>query len=323
MFSSHRFAVLIGFAFTSLCQAESSSTEDAPESMAALGDSISAGALALWNRADAHNPFVTGLALGDAMMFVSTNNYREAEYTEYSWAMGYAKGVDSHYNFLNQERKKQGLKGKVTGYLAALSGDTSGQMVQRQIPELTRWSRRVLHQDAPDYVTMLIGANNICTKTVEEMGNASDYYQDVAFAVDEILEHSPRSKIMISSLPDIEKLRGVAAKAKLTGKPGLKTCEDLWKTIQLCPTLTLESNPEKRKIVSHRVHEFNEVLRHIQKTRAEQYGDRVRLSENITQLSFTPDDLAIDCFHPNRMGQGRWARETWRNSWWSPTAVRQ
>jgi hypothetical protein len=142
----------------------------------------------------------------------------------------------------------------------------------------------------------------------------STYYSNVVRVVDEVLTKSPNSKMLVGSIPNIESLRAVARNAKL--HVGL-SCEKLWKTIKLCPTLTTEDNPQERAIIAQRVIEYNQALRDIVQTRRDIFGDRIRYAKKTYEVAFTKDHLSVDCFHPNPEGQALLADVTFESSWWA------
>jgi lysophospholipase L1-like esterase len=287
--------------------------EELPRSIGALGDSMTAGALANYRRAEANLPWNQVGVILQVLNYGLTRKMAAVEARRMSWSTGWRgeRPVMSHAARLRYLSALEGVS--FEAYNASLSGAESDDVRSEQLQELSQWSRTQLKQEYPDYVTLLVGANDICADQPQDMKNASHFHSNVEAIVDSVLARSPRSKVLISALPDIEKLRNVAKNASTLGG----RCEGLWKTIQLCPTLTTLNDPTARKQVADRVREFNEVLSDVTSRGQERHGDRVRFAKDIHSIPFSPNDLALDCFHPSDVGQNKLADETWKHTWWS------
>lgn len=289
-----------------------------PLSMGALGDSITAGAMANYRRKDAVQTLP--LFLAQALAAFAKNDFTPFERRDYSWSTGHfglPVEVKSHARRL-KELLPFGTNFKVKN--AAVSGAESLDVLQDQWPKLRQWSHDKLGRSAPEYVTLLIGANNVCRDLVEDMTPTEVFMSHVGGVMDEILATSPDTHIMVSALPAIETLRDVASDSKLLGFAPAETCRDFWELANVCFTLTREEDPARRAMVAERVRDYNLALRHYAETRRAQYGDRVRVSWNVYEGRFTDNDISVDCFHPNPEGQNKIADYTWTNSWWSASA---
>lgn len=297
----------------SLLTISSAFAQDLPRSMGALGDSITAGAVANYRRDQVG--LIAPVILTQLIASIAAGNFRAVEARGYSWSSGrnIFKPVLSHAHRLNALRKGQD---RLKVYNAAVSGAISSGVSDEQVGKLQQWSRDHLDAEFPDYVTVLIGANDICQDSVEKMTPTSDYANRMAYVVDTILEKSPDSKVLLSALPRIHRLREVAHDAKHLGIAPMRTCGEFWKTVNLCHTLTQENDPVKVQMVADRVREYNEVLADLAASRSELHGDRVHYAGAVFEKDFTADDLSIDCFHPGPSGQSKLADLTWQASWW-------
>jgi lysophospholipase L1-like esterase len=296
--------------------------------MGALGDSMTAAAIANLRRQDAVWPwfqaYFAGQGLAFGGLFAAAGIDRAMTVVDRRH-LSWATGIDPQDRVLSHGGRLDYLSGgKIRLENFAISGAHAGpregdntNMIEVQMPRLLEWSRENLGQAAPDYVVVLIGANDVCEHSVEEMTPVNVYQQRVSDAVDTLLERSPNTRILLSSLPNIETLRGVAKDARLM-PPYFNKCEDLWKTAyKRCSTLTLETDPYQRARVAQRVTDFNGVLRDLAETRAAKYGDRIRYAPKTFDVVFDPNVLAVDCFHPNDIGQDMIAAATWESSWWA------
>jgi lysophospholipase L1-like esterase len=287
--------------------------ERMPASMGALGDSMSAGALAMFRRQDFVLPWTEFLVAMRAILVGVSGKLDSIESRKLSWAAGYDpyRRVESHSYRLTQI---QHLKKQIPTYNAAVTGDESQHVINGQLGRLNEWSKKNVNKEYPDYVTLMIGPNDACADSTAHMVDTNTYYSNVSRAVDEILAKSPDSKIMVGSIPNIDMLRGVAKDERLYW--GVK-CEALWKTVKLCPTLTTLSDPYERSIVATRIADYNNALEDIVESRRAAYGDRIRYASKTYDAKFTADQLSVDCFHPNKHGQAFLADLTWSDSWWT------
>jgi lysophospholipase L1-like esterase len=297
----------------SLARSDSIVAERMPASMGALGDSMTAGALAMFRRQDFVLPWVDLMVVLRALTYGATNEIRTVESRKLSWAAGYdsQRRVESHSYRLTQ---LQNLKKQIPSYNAAISGSGSRKVLDQQLDTLSDWSRKTLGKAYPDYVTLMIGPNDICAESAAEMLDTNSYHSNLSRIVDDILVRGSDSKIVVSAVPNVEALRSVAKNSRVYW--GV-SCEKVWQAVNICPTLTMEDDPVQRAIVASRVSDYNNALREIIRTRRADFGDRIRLAEQSYDIAFSPDDLSVDCFHPNADGQALLAETTWDVSWWA------
>lgn len=285
-----------------------------PETMAASGDSITAGALAGFKRSDAHNPILIAkfLYILGKIGYMGSLNALEAR--QRSWATGEGSKVRTHARRLMELNQSEGQKLKV--YNAAVSGATSYN-IKEQIDSILNWSHKSLGQGAPDYVLLAIGANDACQDINDEMTSSRAYSNNIRNAVYRILEANSNSRILISGIPNLEHLRNVAENSWL-GLPPLSKCKDMWALHKFCNNVLLEKDPAKREEVTLRLLEYHKEIEQIRNEANANFGnDRVRFSQEVFNYKFSDDDISLDCFHPNSDGQQIISDLTWKNSWWS------
>lgn len=287
-----------------------------PHSMASMGDSITAGMFANFRRQDFIFPWTRLYLIGELIFSSLGKNLDLKERRQLSWATGLdSRGrVQSHALRLEKLWDRRGSD--VAIYNAAVSGADS-EALESQYLRLRKWSEQTLQQAAPDYVTLLLGPNDICAKNVNEMTDVGTYQARVQNIVHALVASEGKTRVLVSTLPDVETLRKIALKARLSGIGLLGRCENLWKLAKTCPTLTLTNDPEDRARVAERVLAYNEALRQIVENEGKIFGDRVRLAPQTYDIKFTANDLSIDCFHPNPKGQQKISDATWAASWWA------
>ncbi len=289
-------------------------SEPLPESMGVLGDSMSAGAMAGYRR-QKRLPFADEIELLKDIWYAVKNRTKGAfDRRDLTWATGNNTEslVNSHYRRLLSMPKLS--SSNVEAFNAAVSGEDSQQVLDFQLGELKQWTRMNFKQSFPDYVALFIGANDLCAKSVPEIRPIGSYYKNMTQIVDTILEQSPKTKLLVNSLPNAARLRAVSAGQKTLG--GMK-CESLRKVLQLCPTLTTLAVGETEKYVNQLLKDYNVLLESVVNSRRKIYGDRIRYVSNVYEIDFQANDLALDCFHPNDVGQNKLADTTWSSTWWA------
>ncbi|MEV0618823.1 GDSL-type esterase/lipase family protein [Nonomuraea sp. NPDC050404] len=247
-----------------------------PEVMAALGDSISTG-------------------FNACGWYVSC--------TARSWSTGDSGQVSSHYARLTElsgTLQKHNLNFAVPG---ATSADLLGQM------------RKAVAGRA-DYVTILIGALDACTRTEEAMTPVATYRRRLDAALAELRGGVPGARVFFASIPDVRRLWQV-------GK-GNALARTFWSAGRICqsllaePTSTRNADVQRRARVRARVVAYNRAAA----AACAAYGPRCRTDQGaVFSYPFTLDHVSKwDYFHPNTAGQRVLAERTYDNgfTWLDP-----
>ncbi len=289
--------------------------EATPGSMAAMGDSITAGALAGFTRTDGHNPAI----IGKFFYYLGKIGYKGSlnaiAVPERSWSTGMGNRVRSHARRLNEMANLEGYNLGI--YNAAVSGTNSNNLME-QTNAVINWSSKYMSTKGPDYVTIAMGANDACTQKNEWMTPASTYGNNLRNAVFKILDTNRNSKVMISGIPNLLHLKAVAKDSLLMGVPPLTRCQQMWETVQFCNNVLVEKDPAKVAEVGVRLKEYLEEIKDVTAEANERFGaDRVRNALNVYDYKFTDGDISVDCFHPNWKGQNILSNETWKRTWWA------
>ncbi len=280
-----------------------------PGSMAALGDSMSAGVLAPFSRESAWSPLHHIGLLLNTLEFLVTSNRESFAFRQYSWSTGL--DINSHASRL----RKLNLNMKV-GNFSKPSVDSDD--LPNQIEDMMAWSMQKTGKAIPDYVTILIGHNDLCADNMALVLSAAEYAKKIRKSIGTILRKSRGNElILVMPLSRIDKIVELSAKARLFPVPNMSSCEEMWKVAPLCPTLTQTHSKEERRAISERLLEFNQVLENEVRHARSVYGDRIRFAKKISRLEPLPELLAIDCFHPNIKTQKILADDSWSYTWWS------
>ena len=296
-----------------LLQSQDETKIEVPKSMAVLGDSISAAALAIFNRTDGLNPLLLGKFLDIILRLSIKRSVKGIEYKQYSWATGWRESVDSHLYRLNDLSDRL-----IKNINAAVSGSTSFGL-KSQVDNVLMWSQKKLKTKAPDYVAIEIGANDLCLHGKESMTNPSDYSDNIRLSIERILEKNPRAKILLVGIPDVFHLKKVAEDSFLSLIPGLNRCSDMWSFHGFCRNvLEADNSSREYKEAQVRYGQYLHELENVQEDINGVWGhDTVRVASQLSTFEFKNTDISFDCFHPNKRGQKMISEVTWQETWWA------
>ncbi|HEU0236696.1 MAG TPA: PKD domain-containing protein [Candidatus Limnocylindrales bacterium] len=248
-----------------------------PDTMAAVGDSISQAASS------------DGSLGGDA--------------PQNSWSTGTSSTVNSHY-----------LRLLALG--APISGANHNFSVSgAKAAGLATQMQNVVNLK-PDYLTVQIGGNDLCTDNVSTMTDVSVFGGQVQAALAAVTNGSPNTFIYVTSIPDAYQLWNLFKNdfwARFIWSVG-GICQSLLAN----PTSTQQADVQRRLEVRQRNIDFNTAL-----ANACALTPRCRWDGNaVFNTVLTRNDVAGDYFHPSLSGQARLASGTWDAgyTWGTPTA---
>jgi lysophospholipase L1-like esterase len=137
-----------------------------PSSMAALGDSITAG-------------------FGSCFALIACERH--------SWSTGSDSSVDSHYRRIRD--RNAAIKGRAYNYSepGADAGDLASQAKAAVASKV-------------QYVTVLIGANDACAPTVQGMTSAAAFRERVDAGLARLKKGLPKARVLVVSIPDLYRL---------------------------------------------------------------------------------------------------------------------
>ena len=138
----------------------------APTSMAAIGDSITAG-------------------FGSCFSLVACQRR--------SWSTGSDAAVDSHYRRIRAGNPK--IRGQAHNF--AEPGARAGDLADQARAAVT---------GKPAYVTVLIGANDACAGRVQAMTAPADFRKRVDTALRTVKKGVPKARVLVVSIPDLYRL---------------------------------------------------------------------------------------------------------------------
>jgi lysophospholipase L1-like esterase len=234
-------------------------------------------------------------ALGDSITRAFAACDRGGDCVESSWATGTDRDVDSHRLRLDLGDGSSNV---------AVSGARVADLAS-QVDAAVRVR--------PDYLTVLIGANDACAPTEAAMTPVDDYTRAFDGAMATLVRELPDVRILVLSVPDLARLWEVG-----------KDRDDVrrvWQTRGICqtmladPTDTSAGAQARRDRVRQRVQAYNAAMaaacsRHAAQCRHDRgavFGHR-----------FTLDDVStLDFWHPSARGQATLAEVAWKAGYWS------
>jgi lysophospholipase L1-like esterase len=210
-----------------------------------------------------------------------------------SWSSGTRSSVQSHYLRILDAEPEISSRNFNVAVSGARMRDLDAQLA-------------TVNDLADAYITILIGANDLCTATVGTMTTVEALRSEFEKAMAIVSAGSPRARIFVVSIPNVYRLWVILkddALARLT-----------WRTFGICQSLledprsTDAEDVARRRAVRQRSIDFNaaleEVCAHYIHCR---FDERAVFDE-----PFTREDVSErDYFHPSLQGQQRLAQVTW------------
>lgn len=212
-----------------------------------------------------------------------------------SWATGYAsaKTVDSQYLRLLVVDPK--IKGH--GYNDAVVGARVGGL-GAQVAEAVKQKAQ--------YVVILMGANDACTRTIPEMTPVATFSRTFAGDLATLMKGLPKgAHVFVSSIPNLFQLWSIFHADR--------TAEQRW-ALGICQSmLSPADTPADRLLVLNRERSYNAALA----SSCGKYPSCRWDGLAVFDYKFTRSEVnALDYYHPDVQGQNRMAAITWAKSWW-------
>jgi lysophospholipase L1-like esterase len=239
-----------------------------PDSMAALGDSIT-------------RAYDVCCSYGD--------------HPGQSWSTGYTSydGIASHYERI--KRVNPAIAGHA--YNDAVTGAKMAAAPAQAAQAVNQHAR---------YVTILLGANDLCTSSPDTMTPTATFQAEFQQAMVTLMQQDPQPYVFVSSIPNIYQLWQVLHTNSLA--------RWVWSNFHICQSmLGATRTEEQRQQVVTREQAFNRIL-------AAGCGAYARCRwDNLAvyNYQFSGSQVStLDYFHPGLSGQASLARVTWAASWW-------
>lgn len=225
-------------------------------------------------------------ALGDSIS-TGFNAQRFGDNREYSWSTGTAAGLKSH---LRRIEETQGLP--VASYNEAIVGSVAA--------DLDRQALRLLRHK-PNYVTITIGANDVCHWNEDYENQRQAFASNLRRAFERLVKANDEITIVVAAIPNLLNLWEISQSQPY--------CYDVWEKFSICqPLLGREVTAEKRKAFHARWEHANETIRDV----AAAYPNHVRFHPALATVRFQWSHVSPkDCFHPSIAGQNLLSDISW------------
>jgi lysophospholipase L1-like esterase len=213
-----------------------------------------------------------------------------------SWSTGYTSydGISSHY-----ERLKLANPAIVGHeYNDAVSGAKMSAAPTQAATAVSQGAR---------YVTILLGANDLCTSSPATMTSTDTFRSQFQSAMSTLMGQDRKPYVFVSSIPDIYRLWQTLHTSWLA--------RTVWSTAHICQSMlgATRTDAERQQVVD-RERAFNRVLADTCAAYARCRWD----GGAVYNYTFSTSQVStLDYFHPSLSGQAALARVTWAASWWA------
>jgi hypothetical protein len=158
-------------------------------------------------------------------------------------------------------------------------------------------------------VTILLGANDLCTSSPSTMTSPEDFRAHFSQAMATLMAQERDPYVFVSSIPNLYQLWQVLHTNSLA--------RWAWANFHICQSMLAATNTDtQRQLVVAREVAFNQILADVcgQYSRCRWDGGAVY------DYRFSASQVSsLDFFHPSLSGQAALARVTWTASWWPST----
>jgi lysophospholipase L1-like esterase len=238
-------------------------------------------------------------ALGDSITRAYDVCCSYRDHPGQSWSTGgtWYDGISSHYERI--KRRNSAITGRaynnaVTGAKMSAAANQASAAAAQQVA----------------YVTVLLGANDLCTSSPSTMTSTDTFKSQFSRAMAILKQQLPSARIFVSSIPDIYQLWKVLHTNRVV--------RAVWATAHICPSMlgASRTEAERQQVVARQV-AFNQILADT----CHQYGANCRWDGGaVYNYKFSASQVSVlDFFHPDLDGQAALARVSWAASWWSTT----
>jgi lysophospholipase L1-like esterase len=213
-----------------------------------------------------------------------------------SWSTGSTSydGIASHYERIRQ--LNPAIAGR--GYNNAVSGAKMAAAPTQAAQAVSQGAR---------YVTILMGANDLCTSSPATMTSPETFRAQFSQAMTTLLAQTQDRYVFVSSIPNIYQLWQVLHTNSLA--------RWVWATAKICQSMLGATRTEaERQLVVDREKALNQILAQVCATYPRCRWD----GGAVYNYQFSASQVSsLDFFHPSLSGQAALARITWGASWWA------
>lgn len=236
-------------------------------------------------------------ALGDSITQAAMTCSSLTSCPANSWATGSSTTVNSHFLRL----RALGATG-LAAFNFAKAGATSFAL---------KGQADAAAVQSVQYVTIEIGANDACTRTVGAMTPTATFKANVTAALTALAASPGSPEIFVASIPSLQRLyelNRTSLSARLAWTL-LQTCQSMLAN----PSSTAAADVQRRAAVQQRVNEYNAALSEACAATVKCRFDGM----TVAGYAFARSDVSTrDYFHPSLSGQATLSSITWPKTQW-------
>lgn len=212
---------------------------------------------------------------------------------QYSWSTGYSTAVNSQY------RRILAANSAISGHVYN-DAKTGAKMVDLA-GQLTSAAGQGV-----EYVTILMGANDLCTSSASTMTSTATFTSQFDSALSVYFTARPTSHVFVSSIPNLYQLWSL-----------LHTnfsAQSTWNLFGICKSMLSASNTstDRQKVVTQEAADNNALA-----TVCAKYANCRWDGYATFNTAFTTKDVStVDYFHPSITGQNTLASVSWKAGYW-------
>lgn len=213
-----------------------------------------------------------------------------------SWSTGGDPNVGSHYDRVLTAFASIGGHAFNDAKTGAKMADLDGQVKAAAAQKV-------------QYLTILMGANDLCTKTAALMTPTAVFEAQFAQALADFFAADPSAHVFVSSIPNIFQLWNTLRTNFLA--------QATWALVGICQSMLAMTNTDadRQKVVAQEQAD-NAVLAKV----CQRYANCRWDGGAVYGVQFSGADVStFDYFHPSLAGQKRLAAVTWAASYWPAT----
>lgn len=214
-----------------------------------------------------------------------------------SWSTGSNTAVGSHFTR---------LRASVSPALTAVNYSATSAASSA----LPGQAQRAVSAGA-QYVTIGIGANDACTRTVGAMTPTATFRANVTAAASALAASPSAPEIFVISIPNLTRMYELNRSST--------SARIAWGLLRVCqsmlanPTSSNPADVQRRAAVQQRVNEYNQVLAEVCASTAKCRYD----GGAVAAYQFSKSDISTrDYFHPSLTGQATLAAISWSRTQW-------
>jgi lysophospholipase L1-like esterase len=212
-----------------------------------------------------------------------------------SWSTGSTSydGITSHYERIRQ------LNPAITGH-ASNDAVTGAKMAAAPTQ-----AGQTVGQGAR-YVTILLGANDLCTSSPSTMTSTDSFRASFSQAMTTLMAQDRKPYVFVGSIPNLYQLWQVLHTNSLA--------RWAWANFHICQSMLAATNTDtQRQQVVTREQAFNQIMAEV----CAQYSRCRWDNKAVYNNQFSASQVStLDFFHPSLSGQAALAKVTWAASWW-------